>query len=377
MPESTDITTINSNARATEARTDTGTASKSVAPDANAAATTAAARSRSFARGVICALIGGALWGLSGACSQFLLSNYDITPLFITCVRMAGSGILLLALLLATRRDTLRRMVRDRTTVRQLALFGIGGLFLCQITYVVAISYTNAGTATVLQSTATVVIMAVTCAKARKLPSKSEAVGLACALAAVWFIATQGNPGAIMLPALGLIWGAANALSVSFYIMYPRRLFARWGSLPTTGCGMIIGGIAALLTAFCVMGGLFSEGIDLTEEKLIGAIVVGTGLPMVCTEQTILKDYFEEKESQGFDFAYRYPGMNKVMQAGGRVIRTAADRGIILLLDDRFLRNDYQALFPREWQDYQVVNVRNVREKIEACWSRTGREESL
>jgi len=131
------------------------------------------------------------------------------------------------------------------------------------------------------------------------------------------------------------------------------------------------------MAAFCVMGGLFSEGIDLTEEKLIGAIVVGTGLPMVCTEQTILKDYFEEKESQGFDFAYRYPGMNKVMQAGGRVIRTAADRGIILLLDDRFLRNDYQALFPREWQDYQVVNVRNVREKIEAFWSRTGREESL
>ena len=246
MPESTDITTtISSSARAAEARADTGAVGKSVTSDANAAATTVAARSRSFARGVICALIGGALWGLSGACSQFLLSNYDITPLFITCVRMAGSGILLLALLLATRRDTLRRMVRDRITVRQLALFGIGGLFLCQITYVVAISYTNAGTATVLQSTATVVIMAVTCAKARKLPSKSEAVGLACALAAVWLIATQGNPGAIMLPALGLIWGAANALSVSFYIMYPRRLFTRWGSLPTTGCGMIIGGIAA------------------------------------------------------------------------------------------------------------------------------------
>ena len=98
---------------------------------------------------------------------------------------------------------------------------------------------------------------------------------------------------------------------------------------------------------------------------------------MVCNEREILKKYFDRQGDNGFDYAYRYPGMNKVMQAGGRVIRTAADRGIILLLDDRFLRNDYQALFPREWQDYQVVNVRNVREKIEAFWSRTGREESL
>ena len=122
------------------------------------------------------------------------------------------------------------------------------------------------------------------------------------------------------------------------------------------------------LAAFCVMGGLFSEGIDLTEEKLIGAVVVGTGFPMVCTEQGILRDYFEENGRDGFDFAYRYPGMNKVMQAGGRVIRTAADKGVILLLDDRFLSRDYDGMFPREWQDYQVVNVRTVGERLRAFW---------
>lgn len=121
--------------------------------------------------------------------------------------------------------------------------------------------------------------------------------------------------------------------------------------------------------AFCVMGGMFSEGIDLKEDRLIGAVVVGTGLPMVCTEQEILKGYFDEKERKGFDYAYQYPGMNKVMQAAGRVIRTMEDRGVILLLDDRFLREEYQALFPREWWPYQVVNRNNVGQAIEKFWA--------
>lgn len=121
--------------------------------------------------------------------------------------------------------------------------------------------------------------------------------------------------------------------------------------------------------AFCVMGGIFSEGIDLKEDRLIGAVVVGAGLPMVCTEQEILKAYFDEKERKGFDYAYRYPGMNKVMQAAGRVIRTMEDRGVILLLDDRFLREEYQALFPREWRPYQVVNRNNVGQVVKEFWA--------
>lgn len=122
------------------------------------------------------------------------------------------------------------------------------------------------------------------------------------------------------------------------------------------------------LVAFCVMGGLFSEGIDLKEERLIGVIVVGTGLPMVCTEQEILKGYFDETEQDGFSFAYQYPGMNKVMQAAGRVIRTVQDRGVILLLDDRFLRRDYQELFPREWDDYRRVTLGTVGQELRAFW---------
>lgn len=122
------------------------------------------------------------------------------------------------------------------------------------------------------------------------------------------------------------------------------------------------------LAAFCVMGGLFSEGIDLREERLIGVIVVGTGLPMVCTEQTVLKDYFDESEQAGFAFAYQYPGMNKVLQAAGRVIRTAEDQGMILLLDDRFWQPDYRSLFPREWDDVKRVNLNTVQKELTAFW---------
>lgn len=126
------------------------------------------------------------------------------------------------------------------------------------------------------------------------------------------------------------------------------------------------------LAAFCVMGGVFSEGIDLKEERLIGVIVVGTGLPMVCVEQEVLKGYFDETEEKGFDFSYQYPGMNKVLQAAGRVIRTPGDRGVILLLDDRFLRRDHLELFPREWERFQVVNRGNATRCLEDFWN--GRE---
>ena len=123
------------------------------------------------------------------------------------------------------------------------------------------------------------------------------------------------------------------------------------------------------LVAFCVMGGIFGEGIDLKHEQLIGAIVVGTGLPQISNEREILMNYYEERSGQGFDYAYRYPGMNKVLQAAGRVIRTTEDVGVIELLDERFLQSDYRALFPREWENFDICTVENVEEKVEAFWT--------
>ena len=122
------------------------------------------------------------------------------------------------------------------------------------------------------------------------------------------------------------------------------------------------------LIGFCVMGGIFGEGIDLKHDSLIGVIVVGTGIPQVCHERELLKRFFDAQGENGFDYAYRFPGMNKVLQAAGRVIRTAEDVGIVALLDERFLQYTYQRLFPREWENYEVVNVDTVSKRITRFW---------
>lgn len=122
------------------------------------------------------------------------------------------------------------------------------------------------------------------------------------------------------------------------------------------------------LMGFCVMGGIFSEGIDLAEDKLIGAVIVGTGLPQVCRERELLKNYFDGQGLRGFDYAYLYPGMNKVLQSAGRVIRTDEDRGVILLLDERFRDTRYQETFPREWKEYSLCTVETVEAAAEDFW---------
>lgn len=123
------------------------------------------------------------------------------------------------------------------------------------------------------------------------------------------------------------------------------------------------------LIGFCVMGGIFSEGIDLKNDSLIGAVIVGTGLPQVCFEREILKDYFTEAGENGFDYSYRYPGMNKVLQAAGRVIRTVEDVGIVALLDERFLQFAYRRLFPREWEHFETVTLETVSKRVERFWN--------
>lgn len=111
------------------------------------------------------------------------------------------------------------------------------------------------------------------------------------------------------------------------------------------------------LVGFAVLGGIFSEGIDLRGDRLNGVIVVGVGLPQIGLERNIIKDYFNKRGQNGYKYAYLYPGMNKVLQAGGRLIRSEADHGILLLIDDRFLQRDYQSLLPFEWQNFKMKKL--------------------
>jgi len=125
------------------------------------------------------------------------------------------------------------------------------------------------------------------------------------------------------------------------------------------------------LLGFAVMGGIFGEGIDLVGERLLGAIIVGVGLPHLSLERDLLKAYFAEHDHNGFAYAYQYPGLNRVMQAAGRVIRTEQDRGVILLIDERLTQSRYTRLFPPEWRHFQVVRHHNgLAEKLLHFWQK-------
>jgi len=125
---------------------------------------------------------------------------------------------------------------------------------------------------------------------------------------------------------------------------------------------------AQTLVGFAVMGGVFGEGIDLVGDRLIGAIIVGVGLPQLCMERDLIRDYFQEQTGAGFDYAYTFPGMNRVLQATGRVIRSETDRGVVLLIDARFSEPRYRRLFPSWWLTARVSNSSQITSAVLPFW---------
>ena len=216
---------------------------------------------RGSLRGAALALAGAALWGFSGASSQYVLAR-GADPAFVTAVRMLCAGALFLAFLAWRRREELARALADKREVKRFAIFGFG-LLGSQISFAASIACTNAGTATVLQMTGSVFIMLFVCLRSRTAPRAGEALGLAAALVATYLIATQGDVGILRLPAAGVAWGVANGLAVALYVVYPREtgLFERYGSLTTTGLGMAAGSVYAVVIWLvsagmaCVSGG--------------------------------------------------------------------------------------------------------------------------
>lgn len=123
------------------------------------------------------------------------------------------------------------------------------------------------------------------------------------------------------------------------------------------------------LVAFCVLGGIFSEGIDLRGDRLIGVAIVSVGLPGLSAENNLIRDYYDEENGHGFEYAYQMPGMNNVLQAAGRLIRSSHDAGIILLLDQRFGSNRYTKIFPQHWQNFQrVSSVEQLTTDVDNFW---------
>ena len=126
---------------------------------------------------------------------------------------------------------------------------------------------------------------------------------------------------------------------------------------------------SSYLAAFCVTGGIYSEGIDLAGDKLIGAVIVGIGMPALSFEREAIAAYYEEKLEMGTQYAYLYPGMNRVLQAAGRVIRTEDDRGVIVLIDDRFDDPLYKKIAPSLWRGMEFLeDAQDLRARLDEFW---------
>ena len=131
-----------------------------------------------------------------------------------------------------------------------------------------------------------------------------------------------------------------------------------------------------LRVGFCVLGGSFSEGVDLPGSRLIGSIVVGVGIPGLSNERNIIRDYYEERTGRGYDYSYTFPGMNAILQAAGRVIRRDSDRGVVVLIDDRYAQPLYRSLFPEHWQGMQFAgNPASLAELIRRFWEKTDKNQ--
>lgn len=215
--------------------------------------------------GVVSTLAGAISWGASGTCVQYLFAHSAIDSLLLTALRQTGAGIMFLVTLLVLQRPQLKAMAADADTRRRLLILGTAGLFLNSTLYATTISYTNAGTATVLQSLNVPMVLALACLMERRLPRGLEVAALACAALATFLIATGGDPSTLSLPILGLVFGVATAAASVFYTTYPKPLFERWGSLATTGIGMSVAGLSGLVFWFLtrgLSGGFPALGLD-------------------------------------------------------------------------------------------------------------------
>jgi drug/metabolite transporter (DMT)-like permease len=270
----------------------------------------AAGGGKSTVRGVIFTLVGGALWGLSGTASKFLLSSYSVDPLWLACVRQLGACALFLAAATATSRDQLVGCLRCPRDLARIAAISVTAVLLMQVSYLEAIDWTNSATATILQSLGMLVVLAYTCVRARRAPRKREWAGTLLALVGTYLLVTGGDPGKLSLPAAGIAWGLATAVSNALLSILPGKVISRWGNFTVNGLQMLVAGTLltivarpwermpvldaagyAALAGVVVLGTFGAYAFYLQGVHDIGplrAILLGTIEPVVATLASIL-----------------------------------------------------------------------------------------
>ena len=225
-------------------------------------------------KGFLFAALGSIGWGISGVCSQYLFSNYQMPADWLTAIRMLCSGLVLLLITLPKDSKNTFGIWKNSKDVLQLLAFALIGLLMCQYTYFSAVKHSNSATATVLQSL-NVILMAVVMAVYHKTHMKKlQIVAIILALAGTYLIATNGNLSSMTLSSLGLTFGLLAAVGVVTYTLLSRPIIASWGNLTVTGWGMLIGGAVLFVIT---KAWIFPSGLDAMAWLMIAAIIfIGT-----------------------------------------------------------------------------------------------------
>lgn len=194
-------------------------------------------------RGTLCAVIGGICWGFSGCCGQYLLSIKNMDSNLLTTIRLLASGIILLIISFFTQRKNLTEALKDKKDLARILCFGIFGMMLCQLSYLTAIKYTNAATATVIQYVGPVLVTIVVCVMRRKLPTPAEVTAVIFAVTGTFLIATHADPSSLVISTKGLVWSILAAVSVVTYTLIPGKVIEKRSSAVVSGYGMTVGGV--------------------------------------------------------------------------------------------------------------------------------------
>lgn len=226
--------------------------------------------------GTAVTLVGGVLWGFSAACGQYLFDHNGVDSVWLTSVRMLFAGIILLGWSYMRHGSAVFSVFKEKKDIGALINFALTGLLLCQFSYLTAIQYSNAGTATVMQYLGLVLVMGWVCVKEHRAPSTREFSAVSLALVGTFLLATHGNPGELTISVQGLTWGLIAAVGMAAYTLVPTWILDKHGSAAIMGWGMLLGGsVLGLSTgAFFRMPALDMAGWL----ALAGVVIVGTVL---------------------------------------------------------------------------------------------------
>ncbi len=197
--------------------------------------------------GIVMTLAGGVLWGFCGSCGQDLFQYKEVTSGWLVPLRLTFAGLLILVLLACREKGRVLDVWRERQGRRDILIFSVFGMMLCQYSYFTTIQYSNAGTATVLQYTGPALILVYLCIRDRKKPRAYELAALFCSMFGTFILATHGNISELAIPAEALLWGMISAVTLVIYTLQPAGLMKRYSTLLTLGWGMLIGGLVLML----------------------------------------------------------------------------------------------------------------------------------